>query len=104
MLGADIVEYKHLCNGSLVIFRTKDRAKNRCVNFMCVYVCLCVCTLDPPQDISIDPPRNVEVGASFNCSADANPPVSRYEWTRVSSGELLSIKQALVLTDSLAFG
>ena len=59
--------------------------------------------LDPPQAITIDVPRNIEVGAVFTCSADSNP-ASSYEWTLVSSGELLSSTQTLTLTEDLAIG
>ena len=49
-------------------------------------------------------PRNIEVGASYNCSADANPPVSNYAWTLVSSEDVLSMSQTLTLTEDLAIG
>ena len=52
----------------------------------------------------LDVPRNIEVGAVFNCSADASPPVNAYKWTRIPSGELLSNIQTLALTEDLAIG
>ena len=51
-----------------------------------------------------DVPRNIEVGAVFNCSADAKPPVSVYRWTRVPSGDVMSLRQTLMLTEDLAIG
>ena len=63
-----------------------------------------MCTLDSPQAIRFDVPRDIEVGAAFNCCADANPPVSRYVWTLVSSGMTLSTRQTLTLTEDLAIG
>ena len=59
---------------------------------------------DPPEDIMFDVPRNIEVGAVFGCSADAKPPVSVYRWTRVPSGDVLSTRQTLTLTEALAIG
>ena len=58
--------------------------------------------LDPPQNVTIDVPRNIEVGAVFTCNADSNP-VS-YKWTLVSSGAALSSTQTLTLTEDLAIG
>ena len=49
-------------------------------------------------------PRNIENGAAFTCTADANPPVSRYEWTLVPSGVVQSMSQTLTLTEDLVFG
>ena len=72
-----------------------------CIEFCDIWS---VCTPDPPQNITIDVPRNNEVGASYFCTADANPPVISYVWTLVSSGEVLSMRQTLTLTEDLAIG
>ena len=60
--------------------------------------------LDPPREIMIDPPMMLDVGATYTCSADANPPASSYAWTRDSSGELLSATQTVTLTEALVIG
>ena len=52
----------------------------------------------------IDPPMMLDVGATYTCSADANPPANSYAWTRASSGELLSATQTLTLTEALVIG
>ena len=66
--------------------------------------CVFETMLDPPREIMIDPPMMLDVGATYTCSADANPPASSYAWTRASSGELLSATQTLTLTEALVIG
>ena len=51
-----------------------------------------------------DDPSMMDVGATYTCSADANPPASSYEWTLVSTGEVLSDTQTLTLTEDLVNG
>ena len=60
--------------------------------------------LDPPREIMIDPPMMLDVGATYTCSADANPPASSYAWTRASSGDVLSTTQTVTLTEALVIG
>ena len=60
--------------------------------------------LDPPRNVMFDDHPMMEVGATYTCSADANPPVSSYEWTLVSTGEVLSDTQTLTLTEALVNG
>ena len=66
--------------------------------------CVFETMLDPPREIMIDPPMMLDVGATYTCSADANPPAHSYVWTRTSSGELLSATQTLTLTEALVIG
>ena len=63
-----------------------------------------VTMLDPPRNVMFDDPSMMDVGATYTCSADANPPVSSYEWTLVSTGEVLSDTQTLTLTEALVNG
>ena len=60
--------------------------------------------LDPPRNVMFDDPSMMDVGATYTCSADANPPVSSYEWALVSTGEVLSDTQTLTLTEALVNG
>ena len=73
----------------------------KCTIFMLHSVCVLP---DPPREIEFDVPSHLEVGATYKCSADANPPVSSYVWTLVPSGMVLSTTQTLTLTESLVIG
>ena len=52
----------------------------------------------------IGPPLYVDVGETYACSADANPPAHSYVWTRDPSGDVLSTTQTLTLTAALVIG
>ena len=73
-------------------------------NLLSMSVCVCVYSVDPPRNITIYVPHNIEVGAAFYCSVDASPPVSRYVWRRLPSGVVLGTQQTLTLTDYIAVG
>ena len=49
-----------------------------------------VTMLDPPRNVMFDDPSMMDVGATYTCSADANPPVSSYLGVGLLSGRAMA--------------